>query len=101
VTPRGAGDADAVWALAAVLTSPTASLWATHELAGTGLSPATLRLGPRIIGRMPWPAGDLSPAVEALRDDAVVTCGALVDQAYGVTDEAAGCWWIDRLPARD
>ena len=101
VTPCHTGDVGTVWALAAVLTSPTASLWATHELAGTGLSPATLRLGPRIIGRLPWPAGDLGDAVRALRDGAVTTCGALVDGAYGVTDEAVGCWWNDRLPARD
>jgi SAM-dependent methyltransferase len=96
----GSGD-DALWEIAAVLTSATASAWATHELAGTGLSPATLRVGPRILAALPWPAGDLASAVGALRDGDVVTCGAAVDAAFGVTDDALRRWWVDRLPVRD
>ena len=45
------------WAVAAVLTSPVASAWAWHRAAGTGLSARAVRLGPRWLGELPWPAG--------------------------------------------
>ena len=66
VTVRPAPDGVAVDDIAAVLTSPVASVWAWHRAAGTGLSARSLRLGPRLIeaaavaGRVrstaPWPA---------------------------------------------
>ncbi len=54
------------WAVAAVLTSPVASAWAWHRAAGTGLSARAVRLGPRWLGELPWPAGPLGDAVAAL-----------------------------------
>ncbi len=61
------GGPDLVWQIAAVLTSPVASAWAWHRQAGTGLSAGTIRLGPVLLGEVPWPAGDLDAAVDALR----------------------------------
>ena len=61
-----------VWALAAVLTSPVASVLAWQRAAGTGLSTTTVRVEPRTPGRVPWPAGDLTEAVAALRAGRIV-----------------------------
>jgi len=88
------------WRVAAVLTSPVASAWAWHRAAGTGLAARSLRLGPRWLAELPWPAADLAPAAAALRDGDVVACGRAVDVAYGVVDGAALVdWWVDGLPA--
>lgn len=95
-----------VWELAAVLTSPAASVWAWHQRGGTGLSSNTIRLGPTMLAELPWPAGDLGPAVSALRANDVPGCGELVDAAYGLTDDehsVAMVWWraiLDRITAR-
>ena len=51
------------WEIAAVLTSPVASAWVWHRQAGTGLSAGTIRLGPVLLGELPWPVGDLDAAV--------------------------------------
>lgn len=85
------------WDLAAVLTSPVASLAAWQAAAGTGLSARSVRLNPRLIGALPWPAGDLVGAVEALRDGDVAECGRLVDAAFGCDDGALWDWWRGRL----
>jgi hypothetical protein len=101
ITVRPARPAD-VWPLAAVLTSPVASAWAWHRAAGTGLSARTLRLGPRWLAELPWPAGPLEPAVEALREGDVVACGAAVDDAFGVGGADASRlqrWWCAQLPS--
>jgi N-6 DNA Methylase len=93
------------WAIAAVLTSPVASRWAWHHAAGTGLSARTVRLGPRWLADLPWPAGPLDGAVAALRAGDVVGCGACVDAAYGLdaitTPDAAAlaAWWRGELPS--
>lgn len=90
-----------VWALAAVLTSPAASVWAWHRAAGTGLSARALRLGPRWLGELPWPAGSVAPAVEALRDGDVAACGAALSEAYGIGAAEAVVlqrWWHTHLP---
>ncbi len=91
ITARPIDGADA-WALAAVLTSPVATAWAWHRAGGTGLSAHVLRLGPRWLADLPWPAGELEPAVAALRDGDVEACGRAVGAAYGV---GAGRRWID------
>jgi len=89
--------------VAAILTSPVASAWAWHRAAGTGLSATTLRLGPRWLTELPWPAGDAQPAADALAAGDVVECGRRVLDAYAV-DHADGSgrslltWWCDRLP---
>ncbi|MET0146082.1 MAG: N-6 DNA methylase [Ilumatobacteraceae bacterium] len=89
---------DDVWRVAAVLTSPVASAWAWHRAAGTGLSADTIRLGPRWLVDLPWPAGDLAPAATALRDGDVVGCGLAVMDAYGVGGDAElASWWTERL----
>lgn len=91
----------AVWEIAAVLTSPVATVCAWHRCAGTGLSASSMRLGPRVVSPLPWPAGDLGPAVEALEAGDVAGCGRAVDEAYGVTDETIWRWWVESLPMRD
>ena len=92
----------ALWPLAAVLTSPMASLHIAAQSVGSGLSAATVRVSQRTLGDLPWPAGDLRGAVEALRDGDIVGCGRLVDAAYGVDDPAVTAWWCSGFgaPAR-
>jgi hypothetical protein len=92
------GEGTAVIDVAAVLTSAVASCWAWHRAAGTGLSATTLRLGPRWLGDLPWPARSLSAAVAALADGDVDACAAAVDAAYGVTDDRLSAWWRSRRP---
>lgn len=98
VTPMQPAD---VWQLAAVLTSPVASIAAWHHGAGTGLSTTTVRIGPASIAATPWPAGSLDGSIQALRDGAVRDCAHGVCRAYGLDDEASAplvSWWTERLP---
>ena len=92
----------AAWEIAAVLTSGFASAWAWRRGAGTGLSANTIRLSPVVLGALPWPAGPLGPAVEALRRGDVRSCARSVDEAYGLSDDVFR-WWstsLDRIEAR-
>ena len=84
--------------IAAVLTSPVASVWAWHQAAGAGLSARSLRVGPRLIEALPWPAGALDRAVTRLHAGDVPGCGAAVDAAYGVTSGELESWWQEALP---
>ncbi len=92
------------WQIAAVLTSPVASAWAWHRNAGTGLSADAIRIGPVMLAALPWPAGDLALAVEALRRRDVRACAAAVHAAYGIADSTAlDAWWtaaLRRIEAR-
>ena len=94
----------AAWEIAAVLTSPIASAWLWNQGAGTGLSADAIRLSPLTLGALPWPSGDLGPAVEALRAADVRACGGAVDAAYGISDDAELLgWWtalLERIEAR-
>jgi hypothetical protein len=102
----GAELADSAWEIAAVLTSPFASAWLWHRGAGTGLSASSIRLSPVVLGGLPWPAGDLSTAVAALRSGDVRACGREVDAAYGLaagTRNTLFAWWsalLERVEAR-
>jgi hypothetical protein len=92
--------ATVAWEAAAVLTSPVASVWLWHRQAGTGLSADAIRVSPTVLADLPWPAGDLAPAVEALRGGDVRSCAVAVDRAYGVVDDAATVleqWWRGEL----
>ena len=84
--------------IAAVLTSPVASVWAWHHAAGAGLSARSLRVGPRLIEAVPWPAGALDRAVARLHAGDVFGCGAAVDAAFGVTSTELESWWRAALP---
>jgi hypothetical protein len=100
VTPPSATITD-VWELAAVLTSPTASVLAWSEAGGTGLSATAVRIGPAVLGGLPWPGGRLDGAVAALRTGQIEECGALVDAAYGIRGDVSTAllsWWTPRLP---
>jgi len=94
------------WQIAAVLSAPSVSVWAWHRRGGTGLSSGTLRLGPTMLAELPWPAGNLGAAVEALHRGDVPACGRLVDIAYGLTEdecEDVARWWrpiFDRVSER-
>jgi SAM-dependent methyltransferase len=99
--------ADAAWGIAAVLTSPIASALVWHHAAGTGLSATSIRLGPAALGAIPWPGGDVGPAVAALRDGDVHRCGDLILDAYGIRDaidrEQLVRWWssgLERIASR-
>lgn len=105
--PVGVTDpAAAATEIAAVLTSPWASAWVWQRTAGTGLSAGAVRLGPVLLGALPWPAGDVGPAVEALRLGDVRACGRAVLDAYGVSGDAGRSlvdWWeaaLLRIEAR-
>ena len=107
---RGSGElASAAWEIAAVLTSGFASAWLWHRGAGTGLSANTIRLSPIVLAELPWPAGDLGPAVSALERGDLRRCAAAVDRAYGIADGPGGtgstlfAWWeplLERIEAR-
>ena len=92
--------------IASVLTSPSASAWAWHERGGTGLSANTIRVGPVMLASLPWPTGDLSEAVAALRAGDVTSCGRAVDRAYGIDEDDAStlmAWWkpiVERIRSR-
>ena len=96
------------WEIAAVLTSPIASVWAWHRSAGSGLSADAIRLGPVLLADLPWPAGDLDAAVAALQRGDVRTCAGTVHHAYGLDLDGASHdelmrWWVaslDRIEAR-
>ncbi len=87
----------------AVLTSPVASAICWHLGAGTGLSTTSVRVGPAVLARVPWPGGDLAAAVAALRRGDPMACGVAVTEAYGVAaaeTDALLSWWAERLPVR-
>jgi hypothetical protein len=99
------GDLEAAaWGIAAVLTSPVASAWLWHRGAGTGLSADAIRLSPVTVAMLPWPSGDLDPAIDAIRRGDVRACGTAVDVAYGVADDSALFdWWsalLERVELR-
>jgi len=99
-TPTGGAD---VWEVAAVLTSPIATIMAWHHGAGTGLSTTSVRIGPVSLAATPWPAGALADAVDALRSGAIEQCGRAVLDAYDVRPTDAGAmlnWWTERFPRR-
>jgi hypothetical protein len=97
VTPAVGVD---VWELAAVLTSPVATVLAWHSVAGTGLSAATIRLTPAVLAATPWPAGSLDHAVTALQAGDIGACGAAVCAAYGLSDaDELLAWWNRTRPA--
>jgi hypothetical protein len=91
---------DAAWQIAAVLTSPFASAWAWHRAAGTGLSSGSIRLGPAMLADLPWPGGELTDAVDALRDGDVRACGRAADRAWGIADDSELCAWWERALER-
>jgi methylase of polypeptide subunit release factors len=86
-----------LWPIAAMLTSPVASALIAHQSVGSGLSPSTVRVSQRTLGALPWPAGDLSGAAEALRAGDLFACGRAVDAAYGVADQSVFDWWANSL----
>jgi SAM-dependent methyltransferase len=99
--PRVEGDPDAVRSLAAVLSSPFASAWAWHRVAGTGLSARTIRVGPSLLVDLPWPAGPLEPAIEAWQAGDLERAGAAVHTAYGIDRPASNAltaWWRSSCP---
>lgn len=98
VIPNGDDDPASI---AAVLTSPVASATAWWERAGTGLSPGAMRLSPASVASLPWPPGDLGPAVSALAAGDVEGCGRAVITAFGITGGPASDlleWWVRSLP---
>jgi len=101
----GPVEPDLVWRIAAVLTSPVASAWAWHRQAGTGLSVGTIRLGPVLLGELPWPAGELDAAVIALRAGDVRGCGTATLDAYAVESPAERdtllTWWLTAVERID
>jgi len=90
--------------IAAVLSSPFVSAWLWHRGAGTGLSAGSIRLSPVVLAELPWPAGSLTAAVDALRAGDIRRCAAEVDRSFGV-DVGAGLypWWealLQRIETR-
>jgi SAM-dependent methyltransferase len=107
VTPRhhGPGDAGrvrrAVLEIEAVLCSPVASAWCWHAGGGTGLSTRNVRITPAVLADVPWPAGDLEPAIEAIAAGDLHAAGTAVLSAYSVGAEESDellTWWTGALP---
>lgn len=88
--------------IAAVLTSPVAAAWCWHTGGGTGMSTKAVRLTPAVLTSVPWPAGELESAVDALTAGDVVGCGAAVMRACGLDPDADDLftWWCAALPRR-
>jgi SAM-dependent methyltransferase len=86
-----------LWAVGAVLTSPVASAWITRRAAGTGRSGRVVRVSAAALHTVPWPAGPLGAAEEALRAGAVHECARAVLRAYGLEPDRDGAallrWW--------
>jgi SAM-dependent methyltransferase len=100
ITPAPGEAPTLVWEVAAMLTSPAASALAWHRAAGTGLSARSLRVGPALLAGLPWPSGDLGPAVAALRAHDLQDCASAVHRAYGIgDDEALTDWWTRSMRA--
>jgi hypothetical protein len=88
----------AIWELAAVLTSPVATISAWWASAGSGLSSNSLRISPQLIAATPWPQGDLTEAIAHLRNGQIIKCGQAVSAAYGIEENhPAVQWWTSRL----
>ncbi len=95
-------DPTTVFELEAVLNSPVASAICWHLGAGTGLSTTSVRVGPGVLGRVPWPSGDLTAAIAAMRRGNATACGVAIMDAFGVVASEADAllnWWAERLPA--
>jgi SAM-dependent methyltransferase len=94
-------EVDLAWEIAAVLTSPIASAWVWHRSGGTGMSANSIRLGPVVLADLPWPSGDLGPAVAALQRGDVRECGLALLDAHGAADvdvrEELFSWWVASL----
>ncbi len=94
----------AAWEIAAVLSAPFVSAWLWHRGAGTGLSASSIRLSPVVLAELPWPAGPLTAAVDALRAGDVRRCAVEVDGAFGVDGSVdLYPWWealLQRVEAR-
>ena len=78
-----------------------------HHGAGTGLSATSIRLGPSALASVPWPSGELGPAVDALRAGDVRSCALAVLDAYGIASAAERdglfSWWstaLERIEVR-
>ena len=87
-------------AIAAVLSSPFASAWAWHRVAGTGLSARSVRVGPTLLADVPWPAGALGVAIDEWRAGDLERSAAAVHAAYGIRNEGDEllAWWRLLLP---
>jgi hypothetical protein len=93
---------DALDALAAVLSCPYVSAWAWHRVAGTGLSASAVRVGPRLLAAVPWPAGPLGAAIAAWRAGDLAASGREVHAAFGIAGRASErlvSWWRALLPS--
>ena len=100
-TPKGD---TTVWEIAAVLTSPIASAISWQAGGGTGLSTTSIRIGPALIGSIPWPNGSLVRATDALRDGEIIECAREMMCAYGLAHTSKEfddllTWWSGLLPA--
>lgn len=96
--PGDGADPRTVDEIAAVLTSPTATLWVWHLMGGTGRSPTAVRLTPSVVAGTPWPAGPLDLAVAALRSGDVRSCANAVEAAFGASPAGdAMQWWLTAL----
>lgn len=82
---RSADDADELlWAAAAVLSSPVATIVSWQRQAGTGMSGRAIRLTPAALAAVPWPAGVMAEVVGHARAGEHAAAQRAVLAAYGV-----------------
>ena len=85
--------------VAAVLSAPPVSAWASAAYAGVALASDAIKLSARQVVQLPLPAdeGLWNDAADALRDGDLLAAGRQMTVAYGA-DEAVFDWWKGRLP---
>lgn len=102
-----------IWKVGTALSAPPVSLWAAGKHLGGGLSSDVLRLTAKDLLSLPIPIDD-SKWVEGSvvfreahyarsdneRTTLLIEMGAIMCEAYGVTDKSVLEWWTDRLPRR-
>lgn len=95
VVPHDPNDPNAVWQLAAALTDPAVTAWASNEFGGTALSSEAVKLSAKQVLAAPLPDDEQAwaAATERLRRGDVVGCA----EALAGDDGQLLEWWRGRL----
>jgi predicted RNA methylase len=88
----------------AVLLSPPVSAWAIRSFGGAALGAGALKLGCGQVRQVPTPCSSVAAwdrAAALLREGgSIIDAGALMGDAYGLSDEHGSevhAWWVGRL----
>ncbi|HCV34163.1 MAG TPA: hypothetical protein DGF10_05800 [Acidimicrobiaceae bacterium] len=115
ITPRSDKPKTDLWHIAALLTSPPATMVAARRHLGAALTTDGLKLRARDLAALPRPHDHAAwhEAAKAFqrasdsddqtrRKEGLVRCGRLMCTAFGVADfEHLLAWWVGRLPGQN